>query len=73
MTFKVNKMGKLAEQLEELAYDWAHQDVIEYFGVSVLEELTEEQLTEIYQYSESEECFEGYVGMALRGMCNSLE
>ena len=73
MNFEVKKMGKLADQLEELAYGWAHSDVLEDFGISALEELTEEQITEIYEYSESEECFEGYVGMALRGMCDSLE
>ena len=41
MAFEVFKMHKLADQIEQLAYDWAHTDVCEYFGVEEVEELTE--------------------------------
>ena len=37
-------------------------------GQEEVEELTEEQATEMYNYSESEECYEGYVGTVLRTM-----
>ena len=68
MAFEVKKMHKLADQIEQLAYDWAHTDVCEYFGVEEVEELTEEQAVEMYNYAESEECYEGYVGTVLRTM-----
>ena len=68
MAFEVFKMHKLADQIEQLAYDWAHTDVCEYFGVEEVGELTEEQAVEMYNYAESEECYEGYVGTVLRTM-----
>tara|TARA_Y100000389_G_scaffold143313_1_gene141546 strand:- start:348 stop:593 length:246 start_codon:yes stop_codon:yes gene_type:complete len=68
MAFEVNKMHKLADQIEQLAYDWVHTDMCEYFGVEEAGQLTKEQATEMYDYSESDDCYEGYVGTVLRTM-----
>ena len=68
MAFEVKKMHKLSDQIEALARDWAHTDVCEYFGVEEVGELTEDQATEMYNYAESEACYEGYVGTVLRTM-----
>lgn len=73
MAFEVNKMHKLSDQIEQLAYDWAWTDVTEYFGIEEIEDLTSEQVDEIYNYSESEACYEGYVGTVLRTICDQWE
>ena len=68
MAFEVKKIHKLSDQIEALAYDWALTDVCEYFKVEEVSQLTEEQAVEMYNYAESEECYEGYVGTVLRTM-----
>ena len=73
MTFEVRKQHKLQDQIENLCYEWAYEDVLEYFSVESIEDLTKEQIDEIYTYSESEECYEGMVGVALRSMCEYWE
>ena len=73
MSFQVHKQHKLQDQIEQLAYDWAFEDVTEYYGVEEIEELNQEQIDEIFTYSESEECYEGYVGIALRTICDQWE
>jgi len=44
-----------------------------YFNVEEIEDLTKEQVDEIYVYSESDECYEGMVGVALRSMVDQWE
>ena len=73
MTFKVNKMHKLQDQMESLAHDWVWEDISEYYEVEEIEHLNQEQVDEIYQYSESDECYEGMVGVTLRSMCEQWE
>ena len=73
MTFEVRKQHKLQDQIENLCYDWAYEDVCEQFNVESIEDLTQEQIDEIYTYSESEECYEGMVSVALRSMCEHWE
>jgi len=73
MTFQVRKQHKLQDQIEQLAYDWAIEDVQEYYGVEEIEELNQEQIDEIFTYSESDDCYEGYVGMVLRTICDQWE
>ena len=73
MTFEVRKQHKLQDQIESLCYEWAYEDVLEYFSVESIEDLTKEQIDEIYTYSESEECYEGMVGVTLRSMCEQWE
>ena len=73
MSFQVHKQHKLGDQLEAQAYDWAITDVQDYYGIEEIEELTQEQVDEIFAYSESEQCYESYVGMALRTICDQWE
>ena len=73
MSFQVHKQHKLQDQIEQLTYDWAFEDVTEYYGVEEIEELNQEQIDEIFTYSESDECYEGYVGVALRTICDQWE
>lgn len=73
MAFQVHKQHKLQDQIEQLAYDWAFEDVTEYYGIEEIEELNQEQVDEIFAYSESDDCYEGYVGVALRTICDQWE
>ena len=73
MSFQVYKQHKLQDQIENLAYEWAITDVQEYYGVEEIEELNQEQIDEIFAYSESEDCYEGYVGVALRSICDQWD
>ncbi|MDA9058286.1 hypothetical protein N9D42_02620 [Candidatus Thioglobus sp.] len=71
MAFLVNKMGKLADQLEERAYEWVLYEIQETYGVETEEDLSEDQLNEIEKYLDSqgdEVWIEGYCSMALRGI-----
>ena len=77
MAFLVNKMGKLADQLEERAYEWVLYEIQQtYNNVETEEDLTEDQLNEIEKYLDSEGemgefgavWIEGYCAMALRGI-----
>ena len=56
MSFQVYKQHKLQDQIEQLAYEWAIEDVCEYYGVEEPAELNQEQVDEIFAYSESDEC-----------------
>ena len=73
MAFKVNKMHKLQDQMESLAHDWVWEDISEYYEVESLITMNQEQVDEIYAYSESDECYEGMVGVTLRSMCEQWE
>ena len=73
MTFEVKKMGKLADMLEERAYDWVLQDVQEAFGVDSLEDLTEDMIDEIQDFLNGEEWIEGYVVMVLQTIIDGWE
>ena len=71
--FEVKKIHKLQDQFESTAYDWAYEDVLEHYGVEEIKDLTQENINEIFAYSESDECYEGYVGVALRSLCDQWE
>ena len=73
MAFEVKKMGKLADMLEERAYDWVFQDVQETYGVDNLEDLTEGMVDEIQDYLDGEEWIEGYVVMVLQTIIDGWE
>ena len=73
MAFEVKKMGKLADMLEERAYDWVLQDVQEAFGVDSLEDLTEDMIEEMQDYLNGEEWIEGYVVMVLQTIIDGWE
>ena len=81
MAFEVHKQGKLADQLEERAYEWCAWQIEETFGVKrtknewdfeqpIEELLNEDHIREIEDYLDSDGIpwIEGYVRMALRGI-----
>ena len=72
-SFEVKKQHKLQDQIENMAWEWALEDVYEYYNVQETSELTQEQVDEIFAYSESDDCHESYVGMALRSICDQWE
>ena len=73
MAFEVKKMDKLADMLEERAYDWVFQDVQETYGVDSLEDLTEDMIEEMQDYLNGEEWIEGYVVMVLQTIIDGWE
>ena len=44
MTFQVNKIHKLQDQIESLTYDWVWEDISEHYGVEEVEELNQEPI-----------------------------
>jgi hypothetical protein len=50
MAFEVRKVGKLADQLESMAYEWVLEDINVFFGVTSEEEMTRENVAEIEEY-----------------------
>ena len=73
MTFEVNKIGKLQDRLEEVAYEWVMNDVNEYFGVSEVSELTNEQVQEIVDYEEGGAYDEDWIGIVLRNIVDQWQ
>ena len=73
MTFEVNKIGKLQDRLEEVAYEWVMNDVNEYFGVSEISELTNEQVQEIVDYEEGGTYDEDWIGIVLRNIVDQWQ
>ena len=73
MTFEVNKMHKLQDQMESLAYEWVWTDITEQYNVEDVEDLNQKQVNEMYAYAESEKCYDGTVGMVIRSICDNWE
>ena len=71
MSFKVKSTETFEEECDE-AYEIAEKEMIEYYGVSKIEDLNADQLDEIYLYSEEEECDE-WIGVALRSLVQQVE
>ncbi len=71
MSFKIKSTETFEEECDE-AYEIAEREMIEFYGVSKIEDLTAEQLDEIYLYSEEEECDE-WIGVALRSLVQQVE
>ena len=81
MAFEVFKQGKLADQLEERAYEWCAYQIEETFEVSrkknewgfeqpIEELLNEDHINAIEAYLESDNWIEGYVSSALNGIAD---
>ena len=71
MAFEVTKMGKLADRLENEAYEWCVESIKEYFGLEpgenefgyendITEVLTEEHIKEIEEFIILDGWSEGY-------------
>lgn len=73
MAFEVWKQHKLEDRMEQEAYDWVMYCVQEQFGVDDFEELTEEQVDEIYAYANGDEAetFAPYVCGVLISLCDT--
>ena len=78
-SFEVFKQGKLADQLEERAYEWCAWQIEETFELSrmkndwgfeqpIEELLNEEQVGAIEAYLDTDEWIEMYVRSALQGI-----
>ena len=78
-SFEVFKQGKLADQLEERAYEWCAYQIEETFGLErsknewgfeqpIEELLNEEQVESIEAYLDTDEWIEMYVRSALQGI-----
>ena len=83
MAFEVFKQGKLADQLEERAYEWCAWQIEETFGLKrmkndwgfeqpIEELLNEEQVESIEAYLDTDEWIEMYVRSALQGIVDSI-
>ena len=81
MAFEVFKQGKLADQLEERAYEWCAYQIEETFELQrmknewgfeqpIEELLNEDHINAIEAYLESDNWIEGYVSSALNGIVN---
>ena len=78
MAFEVFKQGKLADQLEERAYEWVVHDIEQAFNVTpeknewgyedIISVLNEDNIITIETYLESDEWIEGYCRSALNGI-----
>ena len=81
MAFEVFKQSKLADQLEERAYEWCAYQIEETFELQrmknewgfeqpIEELLNEDHINAIEAYLESDNWIEGYVSSALNGIVN---
>ena len=66
MSFKIISTDTFDEECDE-AYEVAENEMMEYYSVSEINNLTQEQLDEIWIYSEGEDC-EKWIGIALRSL-----
>ena len=66
MSFKITSTDTFDEECDE-AYEVAENEMMEYYSVSEINNLKQEQLDEIWIYSEDEDC-EKWIGMALRSL-----
>jgi|TARA_B110000211_G_scaffold171989_1_gene194151 hypothetical protein len=72
MAFDPGKVHKLQDQLESIAYDWMLDRVQSHYGVEEVSELDSDQIQELSDYSQSDEC-DRYVGMALNSMLDEWD
>lgn len=69
MGFEWGRQGKTLDRLEETGTEVAHWVVQEYFKVADAKDLTQEQMEEVFIYSESDK-IDGFLGMCLRNVVN---
>jgi len=73
MAFELWKQGKLADRLESDVYEWAEWYIEDFYGC-VIEDLTQDQIDEIYAVADDdEECWVPYLGTCLRSICERWE
>ena len=69
MKFEWKRQGKTLDRLENEATESAEEVVKSFFSVENSSSLTEEQMREVYEYSESDD-FDSFLGLALRNIVN---
>jgi len=72
MSYDAGKTSKLLDMLEETATEWMNNHVTDYYEVDEIEQLTEEQITEVQQYQEND-CDDDFVALALGNLINRWE
>jgi len=72
MKFEWKKQGKLLDRLESEATESAEEVIKSFFGVENSTALTEEQMLDVYEYSESEDCAP-FLGLALRNLVRNWQ
>ena len=70
MGFEVLKQGDLTDRFEAEASDYCVALIEDHYGVSV-EDLSQEQVDEIWSYAQSDACWEYYVKLALTTVCDN--
>jgi len=72
MSYTPGKTSKLLDMLEGTATEWMENQVTEFYSVEDSDELTKEQILEIHEYKESDDC-DPIIGLALGNLINSWE
>jgi hypothetical protein len=72
MAFDPGKVNKLQDQLESIAYDWMLDRICSVYGVGEVVELSQEQISEVFEYANGFEC-DTYVAAALFSMIHEWE
>ena len=71
MSFKIKSTATFKEECDE-AYEIAETEMIKFYGVSKIDDLSQDQLEDIFIYSEDDEC-DPWIGVALRSLIQSVE
>ncbi len=72
MKFEWKRQGKILDRLENEATESAEEVVKNFFGVENSTSLTEEQMCEVFEYSESDDC-DSFLGLALRNIVRNWQ
>jgi len=72
MSYDPGKIGKLLDNLEETATEWMENQVKEFYSIDEVDELSKEQVLEIYEYRESDDCYPT-ISLALGNLINYWE
>lgn len=67
MPYSATNAGKLMDHLESTATEWMMDQVCSFFEVDGIEDLSKDQVREIFEYNESDS-FDQYVSLGLRNV-----
>lgn len=71
-TYEWNRAHKVMDWIEDEITGAAIESVTEWFGVDEISELTEEQISEVENYAESDSCYD-VLAMGLRNVVSQWE
>ena len=69
--FEIKMQGDLADQFESEASHRCETFIHDHYGVASSEELSKQQVDEIWQYCQSDACWEYYVRLSLETICTN--